>query len=96
VNVKDFYMMPKLLARADGFISKATGEAVKLTASGKIIYCYMLTKNEFFTEKLNSKHYEAQATIAKRGADNHLMSSPRSESRSWSGGFITSPLLAGW
>jgi hypothetical protein len=65
VNVKDFYMMPKLLARADGFISKETGEAVKLTASGKIIYCYMLTKNEFFTEKLNGKHYEAQATIAK-------------------------------
>lgn len=49
---------------ADGFISKVTGEAIKLTASGKIIYSYMLTKNEFFTEKLQGQHYESQATIA--------------------------------
>ncbi len=50
---------------ADGYISKVTGEAVKLTASGKIIYAYMLSKNEFFTETLKGQHYEAQATIAK-------------------------------
>lgn len=50
---------------ADGYISKKTGEAVKLTASGKIIYAYMLSKNEFFTETLKGQHYEAQATIAK-------------------------------
>ena len=50
---------------ADGYISKTTGEAVKLTASGKIIYAYMLSKNEFFTETLKGQHYEAQATIAK-------------------------------
>lgn len=50
---------------ADGYISKKTGEAVKLTASGKIIYAYMLSKNEFFTGTLKGQHYEAQATIAK-------------------------------
>lgn len=65
MNTKDFYMMPKLLARSDGFISKVTGEAVKLSASGKIIYTYMLTKNSFFVDKLNNQHYESQATIAK-------------------------------
>lgn len=65
MNTDEFYKLPKSLAMADGYISKKTGEAVKLTASGKIIYAYMLSKNEFFTETLKSQHYEAQATIAK-------------------------------
>lgn len=65
MNTEEFYKLPKQLALADGFISKVTGEAIKLTASGKIIYAYMLTKNEFFTEKLQGQHYESQATIAK-------------------------------
>lgn len=64
MNTENFYKLPKDLARADGFISKKTGEAVKLSASGKIIYAYMLSKNEFFTETLKGQHYEAQATIA--------------------------------
>ena len=65
MNTEQFYRLPKSLAMADGYISKTTGEAVKLTASGKIIYAYMLSKNEFFTETLKGQHYEAQATIAK-------------------------------
>jgi hypothetical protein len=65
VNTDEFYKLPKSLALADGYISKKTGEAVKLSASGKIIYAYMLSKNEFFTETLKGQHYEAQATIAK-------------------------------
>lgn len=65
MNTDEFYKMPKSLAMADGYISKKTGEAIKLTASGKIIYAYMLSKNEFFTETLKGQHYEAQATIAK-------------------------------
>lgn len=65
MNTDEFYKLPKSLAMADGYISKKTGEAVKLTASGKIIYAYMLSKNEFFTETLKGQHYEAQATIAK-------------------------------
>jgi hypothetical protein len=65
VNTDEFYKLPKSLAMADGYISKKTGEAVKLSASGKIIYTYMLSKNEFFTETLKGHHYEAQATIAK-------------------------------
>lgn len=65
MNINDFYRLPKSLAMADGYISKVTGEAVKLSASGKIIYAYMLTKNEFFIDKLKGQHYESQATIAK-------------------------------
>lgn len=65
MDTEQFYQIPKALARADGYISKETGEAVKISASGKIIYAYMLTKNEFFTDKLKGQHYESQATIAK-------------------------------
>lgn len=65
MNTDEFYKLPKSLALADGYISKKTGEAVKLSASGKITYAYMLSKNEFFTETLKGQHYEAQATIAK-------------------------------
>lgn len=65
MNTDEFYKLPKSLALADGYVSKKTGEAVKLSASSKIIYAYMLSKNEFFTETLNGQHYESQSTIAK-------------------------------
>ncbi|MNQ40509.1 hypothetical protein D3C85_541650 [compost metagenome] len=65
IDLEDFYKMPKSLALADGYISKTTGEPVKLTASSKIIYTYMLSKTRFFTEVLNGKHFETQKTIAK-------------------------------
>lgn len=64
MNADEFYKLPKDLARADGFISKTTGEAVKITASGKLIYAYMLSRNEFFTGSLKGQHYESQTTIA--------------------------------
>lgn len=65
MNTEEFYKLPKALALADGYISKKTGEPVKLSASAKIIYAYMLCKNEFFTEKLSGQHFETQGTIAK-------------------------------
>lgn len=65
MDTNDFYRLPKELARADGFISKVTGEPIKFSASGKLIYTYMLSKNEFFTEKIGGQHYESQATIAR-------------------------------
>lgn len=65
MNTDEFYKLPKSLAMADGYISKKTGEAVKLSASAKIIYTYMLSKNEFFTDVRKGQHYEAQSTIAK-------------------------------
>lgn len=61
---EQFYIMPKILARADGFISKETGEAIPLTSSAKIVYTYMLSRNEFFVVKKNSQHYESQSSIA--------------------------------
>ena len=61
---EQFYMIPKILARADGFISRHTGEAVPLTSSAKLVYTYMLSRNEFFVVKQNSQHYESQSTVA--------------------------------
>lgn len=65
MNTEEFYKLPKDLALADGFIGKETGEAINLTSSGKIVYAYMLSRNEFFTGKMEGKHYETQRTIAK-------------------------------
>lgn len=64
MNTEEFYKLPKDLAKADGFISKKTGEMIKITSSGKLVYSYMLTRNEFFVRKLNGDHFESQATVA--------------------------------
>jgi hypothetical protein len=64
MDTEQFYKMPKILARADGFLSKTDGSAVELTSSAKLVYVYMLSKNEFFTGKQSGQHYESQATIA--------------------------------
>lgn len=64
MQVENFYPMSKKLCKSNGFFSKANGEAVPLTSSMKLVYMYMLDRNEFFTGKLSSTHYESQATIA--------------------------------
>lgn len=62
--MESFYKLPQSLAECSGFISKTTGDPVDLTWSAKAVYTYMLSRNEFFTEKLKGTHYEAQETIA--------------------------------
>lgn len=64
MNTEQFYKLPKDLAKADGYISKTTGEVLKLSSSAKIIYTYMLSQNEFFTATLKGQHFETQTTIA--------------------------------
>lgn len=61
-----FYKLSKPLAESAGFISKQTGENIELSWSAKAIYTYMLSRNEFFTEKLKGEHFESQATISER------------------------------
>lgn len=62
--MESFYKLPQSLSECAGFISKTTGEHVELTWSAKAVYTYMLSRNEFFTEKMRGTHYEAQETIA--------------------------------
>lgn len=59
-----FYKIPKSVLCADGYYSPKTGKAVKLTASAKLIYTYMIGRLTFFTEKQGGDHYESQSTIA--------------------------------
>jgi hypothetical protein len=69
METEQFYKMPKILARADGFFSKIVKEdkppePIELTSSAKIVYTYMISRNEFFTGMNAGQHYESQATIA--------------------------------
>ena len=64
MNVDVFYKFPTDLMRSSGFIDQSTGEIVKLTPLAKNVYTYMLSRNQFFTERLSGDHYETQQTIA--------------------------------
>lgn len=64
MNTEEFYKFPKELARATGYVCQKTGEMVKFTPSTKIVYAYMINRNEFFTERLKGKHFESQKVIA--------------------------------
>lgn len=59
-----FYKIPKSVLCADGYYSPRTGKAIKLTASAKLIYTYMIGRLTFFTETQGGDHYESQSTIA--------------------------------
>lgn len=56
---EQFYKYPKLLFQADGYVSRKTGEFVKLTDSEKNVYVIMKARNEFFEQ-----HYDKQSDIA--------------------------------
>lgn len=64
MNTAEFYKFPKDLARAIGYVCQSTGEMVKFTPSTKIVYAYMISRNEFFTEKRKGHHFESQKVIA--------------------------------
>lgn len=64
MNTEEFYKFPKDLARATGYVCQQTGEMVKFTPSTKIVYAYMLSRNEFFKGRLKGKHFESQRVIA--------------------------------
>ena len=58
-----FYKLSKPLAECAGFQSKITGAYVELNWMEKAVYSYMLSRNEFFTDKLKGEHFECQVTI---------------------------------
>lgn len=64
MQTEQFYMMPKSLCMADGFVSKRTGDFISLTSSMKLVYMYMVSRNDFFVNKQAGSHYESQATVA--------------------------------
>lgn len=64
MNTEEYYKIPKDLARANGYFSLETGAAIKLTPAAKLVFSYMLARNDFFTNKLSGSHFETQTTIA--------------------------------
>ena len=45
--LESFYKLPQSLCECDGYISKTTGAYIELTWAYKIVYTYMLSRNEF-------------------------------------------------
>lgn len=64
MDTEVYYKFPKDLMRSCGYISKVSGKVATLTPLGKIVYVYMMARNEFFVNKLSGEHYETQGTIA--------------------------------
>jgi len=64
MDLTKYYKYPKDLARSHGYVSKNTGEMVKFTPSEKLVYVYMVARNEFFTKKREGKHFESQKAVA--------------------------------
>ena len=56
---EQFYKYPKMLMGADGYISRDTGEFIKLTDAEKNVYLVMKARNEYFEQ-----HYDKQSDIA--------------------------------
>lgn len=56
---EQFYKFPKMLMMADAYVSRKTGEIVRLTDADKNVYVVMKARNEFF-----DNHYDKQSDIA--------------------------------
>lgn len=56
---EQFYKYPRMLMVADAYVSRETGEFVRLTDADKNIYVVMKARNEFF-----ENHYDKQSDIA--------------------------------
>lgn len=56
---EQFYKFPKMLMMADAYVSRETGEIVRLTDAEKNVYVVMKARNEFF-----QNHYDKQSDIA--------------------------------
>lgn len=59
-----FYKLPQDLCTASGFVSKKDGSFIPLTSSAKLVYVYVLHRNQFFVTKKKGEHFETQTTIA--------------------------------
>jgi predicted transcriptional regulator len=58
-----FYKLSQDLCKASGFVNKTTGEVIKLTASSKLIYTYILHRYDFFVLKNGGEYFETHCTI---------------------------------
>lgn len=64
MTIKPYYAMDYDLSSAAGFVSKETGEYVKLVPNDKFVYAYVRARVKFFVEEKKGAYYDTQEAIA--------------------------------
>lgn len=64
MTIKPYYAMDYDLSSASGFVSKETGEYVRLVPNDKFVYAYVRARVKFFVEEKKGAYYDTQEAIA--------------------------------
>ena len=64
MTIKPYYAMDYDLSSASGFVSKETGEYVKLVPNDKFVYAYVRARVKFFVDEKKGAYYDTQESIA--------------------------------
>ena len=64
MTIKPYYAMDYDLSSASGFVSKETGEYIKLVPNDKFVYAYIRARIKFFVQEKNGEYYDTQEAIA--------------------------------
>lgn len=64
MTIKPYIMVEYDLLKADGFVSRKTGEFVKLVPNDKLLYSYMKARLRFFVEEKKGEYFDTQQSIA--------------------------------
>lgn len=54
----------KGLLACSAYVSPKTGEVVKITPLGKLVYASMVSRNQYFTKVRGGEHFDTQQAIA--------------------------------
>lgn len=64
MTIKPYYAMDYDLSSASGFVSKETGEYIKLVPNDKFVYAYIRARIKFFVQEKKGEYYDTQEAIA--------------------------------
>lgn len=64
MTIKPYYTMDYDLSAASGFVSKETGEYIKLVPNDKFVYAYVRARVKFFVDQKKGAYYDTQEAIA--------------------------------
>ena len=64
MTIKPYYAMDYDLSSAAGFVSKETGEYIKLVPNDKFVYAYIRARIKFFVQEKKGEYYDTQEAIA--------------------------------
>ena len=64
MTIKPYYAMDYDLSASAGFVSKETGEYVKLVPNDKFVYAYVRARVKYFVDEKKGSYYDTQEAIA--------------------------------